>query len=100
MLKTKSGQGIPPVAFSYYFLVSGFFLLLVPWSTYWELNILFDLVPALGGILSSGFIRGAVSSFGFLLILAGLLPDFQRWLMTGDQPDHESVLHHQQPPES
>jgi len=55
-----------------YLLEAGALLIIAPWSTYfWDRNRFGDL-PALAGLMSSDYIRGAVSGVGVLTALAGL----------------------------
>ena len=55
-----------------YFLEVGLLLVLLPWTTFWDRNYLFDLVPLLDGAIESSYVRGAVSGLGLLNIGLGL----------------------------
>ena len=54
------------------FLEVGLLLIVVPWTTFWERNYLFDLVPPLRDLLHSAYARGAVSGRGLLNVVFGL----------------------------
>lgn len=56
-----------------YFFEVGLLLLIVPWSTFWDRNLLLEAVPALHHVSREPFVRGAVSGLGFLNIVAGTL---------------------------
>lgn len=62
----------PLVQFLYllYCVQAGVFLLLSPWSAIW-VNSYFAQAPILRSILTCGYVRGAVSSVGLLLLLVG-----------------------------
>ncbi len=53
-----------------YCVQAGVFLVLSPWSVIW-IQSYFAQMPILRPILSSGYLRGAVSSVGLLLLLVG-----------------------------
>jgi hypothetical protein len=55
-----------------YFLEVGLLLLFVPWSTFWERNYFSQLVPAIGWVTRSFFVRGAVSGLGLINLVAGV----------------------------
>lgn len=52
------------------FLETGFVLLVVPWSPYWDRNFFASSLPALQGLLMSNYVRGAVSGLGVVNVLA------------------------------
>jgi hypothetical protein len=52
---------------------AGFFLSVVPWSRLWEQNLLALQSPVAAAILRNGYVRGAVSGVGVVLLLVGLL---------------------------
>ena len=54
-------------------LETGVVLIAVPWSTYWERNLFFDLLPAIRGPLQNQFVRGAISGVGAVDVWVGLL---------------------------
>jgi hypothetical protein len=51
----------------------GIFLLLVPWSPFWEGNYFMARLPALQELFLSPFARGAVSGVGILHLLVGAI---------------------------
>lgn len=55
-----------------YFIEVGFLLLVVPWSGFWERNVLAQVVPGLGAVTANLFVRGAVSGLGLVNLAAGL----------------------------
>ncbi len=56
-----------------YFLEVGLLLVILPWTTFWDRNYLFDLVPSLLPLLHSSYARGAVSGLGLLNVGMGLV---------------------------
>jgi hypothetical protein len=56
-----------------FFLETGFVLLVVPWSAYWDRNYFAQALPAVQPIITNNFVRGAVSGLGLLNIAAGLI---------------------------
>lgn len=54
------------------FVEVGFVLLVVPWSTLWDGNYFFDLLPQLRDLLTTNYARGAVSGLGAVNIGAGI----------------------------
>ena len=54
------------------FVEVGFVLLVVPWSVLWDRNYFIDVVPQLHELLTSNYLRGAVSGLGVLNIGAGI----------------------------
>ncbi|MBI2819499.1 MAG: hypothetical protein HYX73_05930 [Acidobacteria bacterium] len=53
-------------------LETGFFLILVPWSSVWDRNFLLGYLASLQPILRSHYVRGAVSALGVVNIWLGL----------------------------
>ena len=51
-----------------FFLEIGFVLACVPWSTYWDRNYFAQAVPAVHGIMTNDFVRGAVTGLGVVNI--------------------------------
>lgn len=60
------------VLFAAYFLEAGFILVVAPWSAFWDRNFFAAQAPALGPLLDSPFVRGAVSGIGAVTAIAGL----------------------------
>ena len=54
------------------FVEVGFVLVVVPWSVLWDRNYFIDVVPQLQELLTSNYLRGAVSGLGVLNIGAGV----------------------------
>lgn len=59
--------------FAAYFLESGILLIVLPWSRLWDDNRFLTLVPSLGTLLTSSFVRGAVTGIGVLTAIAGMV---------------------------
>lgn len=57
------------VAFS---LEIGFVLIVIPWSAFWDRNYFAELLPALHGLITNNFVRGAVSGLGLINVSVGL----------------------------
>lgn len=55
-----------------YFLEVGLLLVVLPWTSFWDHNYVFDLVPAVRGWVLNSYARGAVSGLGLLNIGLGL----------------------------
>jgi hypothetical protein len=56
-----------------YLVEAGLVLLIVPWSGLWERNAFLQLASnGIVDVIRSGWIRGAVSGVGLLLVAAGL----------------------------
>jgi len=53
-------------------LLTGVFLILVPWSALWESNYLLQPYPGLRSVLLSGAVRGAVSALGVVNVVLAL----------------------------
>ncbi len=53
-------------------LEAGLLLVLIPWSAFWDRNYFVEAVPALAGLLTNNFVRGAVSGLGLVNLLAAL----------------------------
>jgi hypothetical protein len=50
----------------------GLMLILVPWSTVWEINYFLYQYPALGVIVKNFFLRGAISGLGLINVFLAL----------------------------
>jgi len=46
---------------------------LIPWSTFWERNYFVEWSPALEAVLTSNYVRGAISGLGLVNIAAALV---------------------------
>lgn len=47
--------------------------MLIPWSTFWERNYFVEWSPALEAVLTSNYLRGAISGLGLVNIAAALV---------------------------
>lgn len=54
-------------------LETGLLLVLIPWSTFWERNYFVEWSPALEAVLTSNYLRGAISGLGLVNIAAALV---------------------------
>jgi hypothetical protein len=55
------------------------FLIVVPWSVFWERNHFLDQVPPLRGLLLNHFLRGAISGIGLLCLVAAVAELWTLW---------------------
>jgi len=67
----KMGRG--DIFLLVYSLSGGLFLLIVPWTKWWERNIFLYLIPLLRVVFLNNFFRGAASFLGFLLLALGII---------------------------
>ena len=58
--------------FAAYFLEAGLILVVAPWSAFWEHNRFAASHPTVAALISSPFVRGAVSGIGVITVIAGL----------------------------
>ena len=61
-----------PLLLAAFFLEVGFVLLVVPWSSYWDRNFLSQAWPPLHAVLTSNYVRGAISGLGIVNVLAAV----------------------------
>ena len=54
------------------FLETGFLLIVIPWSAYWDRNYFAQWLPPLREAITNNFVRGAVSGLGVVNVIAGL----------------------------
>lgn len=47
--------------------------MLVPWSTFWERNYFVEWTPVVKAVLTSNYVRGAISGLGLVNIGAALI---------------------------
>ena len=60
------------VAFILFCFEIGIFLIVVPWSSLWENNIVFNYLPSLRGVMLHSIVRGTVSGLGLIDFLLGV----------------------------
>lgn len=46
---------------------------MIPWSTFWERNYFVEWSPAIEAILTSNYVRGAISGLGLVNIAVALV---------------------------
>jgi hypothetical protein len=61
-----------PLLLAAFFLEIGFVLVVVPWSSYWDRNFFAQSWPPLHALLTSNYVRGAVSGLGIVNVLAAV----------------------------
>ena len=61
-----------PLLLAAFFLEVGFILLVVPWSSYWDRNFFSQAWPPLHAVLTSNYVRGAVSGLGVVNVMAAV----------------------------
>ena len=54
------------------FVEVGIVLLIVPWSILWDRNYFIEAVPQAQALLTSNYVRGAVSGLGAVNVCAGI----------------------------
>lgn len=54
------------------FLEIGLLLAVIPWLGFWDRNYFAQALPAIGAVITSGYVRGAVSGLGLVNIYLGL----------------------------
>ncbi|HJU43365.1 MAG TPA: hypothetical protein VJ691_11145 [Vicinamibacterales bacterium] len=53
-------------------LETGLLLILIPWSAFWERNYFFEWSAAFSGVMTSNYMRGAISGLGLINVWAAL----------------------------
>ena len=74
------------IAFIVFCFEVGLFLIVVPWSSLWENNLLLSYLPRLRPLLLSYFVRGAVSGLGLIDFWFGITEAFN-FRRSGRHPD-------------
>jgi hypothetical protein len=57
----------------------GLLLVIVPWSSFWDRNLLLEAWPVVFELTRSAFVRGAVSGLGVLNLAAGAMEVAMAW---------------------
>jgi hypothetical protein len=60
------------MVFIFFCFELGFFLIVFPWSQYWENNLFLFYLPAIRELVLNNYFRGAVSGLGIVDIALGL----------------------------
>ena len=55
-----------------FFLEVGLVLAVAPWSQFWERNYFAALLPMLHGVITSAYVRGAISGLGLINLVAAV----------------------------
>lgn len=66
-------------------LLTGVFLVLVPWSALWDSNYLLQPYPSVRALLLSGSVRGIVSALGLVNIVLALDEAYDRLRERGER---------------
>lgn len=53
-------------------LETGLLLVLIPWSAFWDRNYFLEWSGVLGNLLTSNYVRGAVTGLGLINVWAAL----------------------------
>jgi hypothetical protein len=56
-----------------FLLETGFMLMVIPWSPFWDHNYFAAAVPAVHAFIINNFVRGAVSGFGVVNTVAAIV---------------------------
>jgi hypothetical protein len=78
--------------FAAYFFEVGLLLVIVPWSSFWDRNVLLEGLPLLYEWTRSPYVRGAVSGFGVVNMAAGLVEVARAWQDRHDAPGHTRLF--------
>ncbi len=60
------------IVFIFFCFELGFFLIIFPWSQYWENNLFLSYLPSIRDFMLNNFLRGAVTGLGIVDIGLGL----------------------------
>lgn len=80
-----AGRGIFRFLFTIYCIDAGLVLLMVPWSPYWDRQLIALPLAALDSAMLQPWIEGAVSGFGLFHLVWGI-HDFDAWLRSQRRP--------------
>jgi hypothetical protein len=53
-------------------LEAGLLLVLIPWSAFWDRNVFIEWAGSFGALLTSNYVRGAITGLGLLNVWAAL----------------------------
>jgi hypothetical protein len=73
-----------------FFFEAGLVLLILPWSGFWDRNLLFEWSQTLFELTRNAYIRGAVSGLGFLNLWIGVIEVIEAW--QPEHPPHSSTV--------
>lgn len=71
---------------------AGLWLLIAPWTALWDRNYFARLLPMLGSLMASPYVRGAVTGVGLVTMAAGVRELFGVFVVReapAEPPDHE-----------
>lgn len=69
---SQSTIRILKIIYILYSIEAGIFLLWLPWTSFWELNILTHLYPQILPVTTNPFFKGAVLGLGIANIMIGI----------------------------
>ena len=65
-----------------YAILGGIFLIIVPWTKWWERNLFLYLIPFLRMVFLHTFFRGAASILGLILLMMGIFETMRLYSST------------------
>lgn len=68
-------------------LETGLLLVLIPWSAFWDRNVFLEWSGSLGSLLTSNYVRGAVTGLGLVNVWAALAELGEAFSSRGTHPD-------------
>ena len=68
---------VSAILFITFCLEIGFFLLVFPWTEYWDSNYFSRLLPAMGPLWDNMYLRGAISGLGVVNLYISFLEMFR-----------------------
>jgi hypothetical protein len=74
-----------------FFFEAGLVLLILPWSGFWDRNLLLEWSDTLFELTRSAYVRGAVSGLGILNLWIGIIEVIEAW-QPEEQPQPTGVL--------
>jgi hypothetical protein len=74
-----------------FFFEAGLVLLILPWSAFWDRNLLLEWSSVLFDFTRNAYVRGAVSGLGFVNLWVGVVEVIEAW-QPGRTQDPASVL--------
>lgn len=74
-----------------FFFEAGLVLLILPWSVFWDRNLVLQWSGALYEFTRDGYVRGAVSGIGLVNLWTGIVEVIDAWRTASDD-DRAQVL--------
>lgn len=73
-----------------FFAQAGLALIVLPWSQFWDHNLLLEWSTAIHDVTRSAYVRGGISGLGLVNLWLGVLEAFEAWQR--HEPAGTSVL--------